>query len=75
MLRGKNYCFLGFVVFQRKINQTPKATTNPIHGVFMDSAAKKPIVAIIQVIKNQNTVFMIIRIYILKNDPIELHGD
>lgn len=55
---------LGFVVVQIKIIQTPKATEKPTHGVIMDNAAKNPIVAIIQVIKNQITVLMINQIYV-----------
>ena len=61
-----NQRLFGFVVFQIKIIHTPKANENPTHGVFMDNAAKNPIVAIIQVIKNQITVLMINQIYIFK---------
>jgi len=57
---------LGFVVVQIKIIQTPKATAKPIHGVFIDKAAKNPKVAMIQVTKNQNTVLIVIQIYVLK---------
>jgi len=57
---------LGFVVVHKKINHTPKATPNPIHGVFIDKAAKKPIVAMMQVIKNQITFFIINQIYNFK---------
>jgi len=55
---------LGFVVFHIKINHTPKATANPGQGFSMLRAAKNPNVAMIQVIKNQITVFIVSQIYI-----------
>jgi len=48
------------------MNHIPKATANPIHGVFIDKAAKNPTVAIMQVIKNQTTFFIVIQIYVFK---------
>jgi len=57
---------LGLVVVQINNIQTLKATAKPGQGFFMLKAAKNPNVAIIQVTKNQNTVLIVILIYVLK---------
>jgi len=64
LTKNRNYLLrlLGFVVVHININHIPKATPNPIHGVFIDNAAKKPTVAMMQVIKNQITFFIVSQI-------------
>ena len=64
--------FLGFVVVQININHIPKATAKPIQGLLIDRAAKKPTVAMIQVIKNQTIFFIVYQIYVFNTEK-ELH--
>lgn len=62
--------FLGLVVLQIKISHTPKATIKPGQGFFILNAAKKPKVAITQVMKNKITVLIVNQIYVLKSKRI-----
>lgn len=54
--------FFSIVVIHINTTQPENATTNPTQEVFMLKAAKKPIVDITQVIRNNITFFIIVSV-------------